>query len=243
MKRHTNTQGFTLVELVIIILLIGIVAALAVREIGTSLETAKYEHTKKELEQLAYAIAGNPSLYNDGARIDFGYVGDVGSMPPNLDALVQNPGGYSTWQGPYITTGLAGGDFKKDAWNTPYVYTDTLLRSTGSGTNIDKLIANSTADLLANTVEGYIVDADRQVPGSNNDSIKVSITYPNGSGGYTTSSQTPSAKGNFAFSNIPIGNQTLRVIYLPKNDTLTYEICINPGSTTKLDIVFPADLW
>jgi len=240
----SNKFGFTLIELVLVIVLIGVVATIATRKMSASIETAKYEQTKKELDQLAWAIVGNPNVYVNGARTDFGYVGDVGAIPPNLDALAQNPGGYATWDGPYMATGFESDGFKKDAWSVSYVYTDTLIRSTGSGSNIDKLIANSSADLLNNMVEGFAVDASYNMPGATyKDSLVIRMTYPNGSGGITTASTNPDAKGNFSFSNVPIGSHTLSVIYLPDSDTVSYNIGVNVGSVVKLSLVFPADLW
>jgi len=236
--------GFTLIELIIVIIIMGIIATIATRKMSGTIETAKYEQTKQEMDQLAFAIAGDPHLYLNGSRTDFGYVGDVGALPPNLDALAQNPGGYSTWDGPYIAGGFNSDDFKKDAWSALYTYTDTLIRSTGSGSNIDKLFANSSTDLLNNVIEGFVTDANYNMPGAvYKDSMFIRLTYPDGSGGTTTASTIPSAKGNFSFANIPIGSHTLTVVYLPDTDTASYNIGVNPASTVKLSLIFPADLW
>ena len=241
---NNRNQGFTLIELVIVILLVGVLATIATRKMSVSIETAQYEQTKKELDQLARAIVGNPEVYAKGARIDFGYVGDVGALPPDLDALVENPGGYATWDGPYIDSGFSGTEHLKDAWGANYVYTDTLIRSTGSGSNIDKVFANSTADLLNNVVEGIVVDAGNTMPGAvYKDSLFIRLTYPDGTGGTMTTSTNPNAKGNFSFSNVPIGLHQLSLIYQPDTDTVSFTVAVNPGSTVKLSLVFPADLW
>jgi prepilin-type N-terminal cleavage/methylation domain-containing protein len=128
----TRQAGFTLIEMVVVIVIMGILASVAIKQVVTSVDTAKYDQTEQELDQLAFAIRGNPSAYGQGTRTDFGYVGDVGAFPPNLDALVQNPGGYSTWKGPYIDRGIGSTDFKTDGWGTTYTLTDTLIRSSGS---------------------------------------------------------------------------------------------------------------
>lgn len=243
MRFVKNNYGFTLIELVMIILIIGILSAVAVTRMGPSLETARIEASRNQLEAISAAIVGNPAIYADGARTDFGYVGDIGALPPDLDALAANPG-LATWDGPYIRGVFQSGDFKKDAWDTDIAYNDTLLRSTGSGSNIDKVFAASSNMLLNNNVTGTIVDADRQAPGGiYRDSLSVNLVYPDGAGGTATVSTTPDRSGLFGFTSIPIGNQILGVIYIPDNDTMTYNITVLPGRDIRLDITFPADLW
>lgn len=241
---RSDNHGFTLIELVIVILIIGVIGTVATLRMQESIATARYEQTKQEMEQLAFAIAGNPGVYANGARSDFGFVGDNGRLPSTLDALVHNPGSWSTWHGPYIDSGASGNDFKKDAWNSNYVYTDTLLRSTGSGANIDKLIAASSAVLLSNAVSGYVVDADMEPPTAGFvDSVTVVLTYPNGSGGFSQPTTHPDTHGRFSYANVPIGNHSLRVIHVPTSDTMTYSVTVYPERDISLDIVFPADLW
>lgn len=245
MKRLKSNSGFTLIELVIIIVIVGIITAVAVIQMSTSLDTTKTENTKSELDELAFAMAGNPALTSNGARTDFGYVGDVGGLPPNLDALAQNPGGFGTWRGPYIDRANSTSDeYKKDGWGVNYTYSDTLIRSTGSGVNIDKIFAPNRVDLLSNTVKGFVVDANHSMPGTiYDDSLVLRLTIPNGSGGTSVASVNPDSRGNFTFNNIPIGNHTLSAIYIPDSDTMRYNITITPNSVIKLDVIFPHDLW
>ncbi len=241
--RYKNETGFTLIEMVLVIVIIGIVASVGTVQMMPSLETSRFEATKTEMQALSYAIVGNPDVYTNGARSDFGYVGDIGSLPANLDALVANPG-FGTWDGPYVKSDFGNNDFKQDAWDVLYTYTDTLLRSTGSGSNIDKLYAIGSSDLLSNSVSGYLLDANSEMPGAVfKDSIIVNLIYPNGSGAIATMSINPNDNGDFIFSGIPIGNHTLRVIFIPDSDTSNYNICVIPASDTKIEILFPADLW
>ncbi|UCD63870.1 MAG: prepilin-type N-terminal cleavage/methylation domain-containing protein [Candidatus Zixiibacteriota bacterium] len=244
MNRMRNISGFTLIELAIVIVIIGVIAAIATQKLSSSVETARVEQTKQEMEQLAYSITGNPNVYSKGTRTDFGYVGDVGALPDSLGALAVNPGGYATWNGPYMGSGLNEDDFKNDAWGVEYEYEDTVIRSTGSGSNIEKVFAISTASLTSNTVKGYVVDANHDVPGASEyTDMILRLTYPNATGSTTSSSINPDAYGNFSFAGIPIGCHTLDVIYSPEADTVSYNVTVEPSRTVKLSITFPADLW
>jgi len=244
MSRLRPDHGFTMIELVVVIIILGIIAGVAIRKMGGAISTAQVEHTKTELDNLAYAIVGNPGSYALGSRSDFGYVGDVGALPPNLDALYQNPGGYSTWNGPYIERGMKSSDFKKDAWGVDYILTGVLLRSSGSGSNIDKQLATSEAVLTSDTITGTVFDANLTKPGSvYKDSLKILLTYPNGSGGNTTTTTYPDRNGRFTIPNVPIGYRTVRVVYLPMTDTISLPVTVYPGKISWLDIIFPADLF
>lgn len=242
--RLNRQTGFTLIEVVIVIVILGLLSAIAIRQIGPQIDTAQSEQTKKELDQLALAIVGNPALKTNGARTDFGYVGDIGALPLSLSALVVNPGGFATWAGPYIDPGPNGNDYLMDAWQSAYIYSGNTIRSVGGGTNIDKPLGPSTANLLTNTVEGYLVDAGNQPPGPvYMDSVLIELIYPDGSGGLVLASRNLNASGNFSFSSVPVGNHSLRSIHLPTSDTTTYQIVVEPGSHLKLRLTHPADIW
>jgi prepilin-type N-terminal cleavage/methylation domain-containing protein len=242
--RWANSRGFTLIELVASVMIAGILVAIASQGIVSQFENAKHEGTRDEMREIARAIVGNPNITSNGTRTDFGYVGDVGAMPANLTGLLTNPGSYSTWDGPYIKGTFAAADYQNDEWGVAYTFTDSLLKSTGSGSDIDKIFAASTSALLGNAVEGTILDANRQAPGTSfTDSVKVILTYPNGTGGTTSPSSTPTASGYFSFTSVPVGNHRLRVISIPLSDTMTYEITVYPARDVTMEVIFPADIF
>lgn len=230
----SHIRGFTLIEVIMVLIITGIVATIAMRGAIQIVDTARVEQTKQELLKLEHAITGNPSLHNNGVRSDFGYVGDIGAMPPNLDALATDPGD-ANWNGPYIRNQVVQltDDYKKDAWNTNYSYSGgTTITSTGSGSNIVRRLGSAVDDFTTNTVAGLILDSLGFTPGTDYaDSIVVILSYPDGSGGTAVQSTNPDAGGYFSLDSIPVGNHDLRIAYLPTSDTTDRFVCVLPGSS------------
>jgi len=245
-SRMREQSGFTLIEVVLVIVITGILVAVTFKTGRQVYDTAKVAETKHELNALADAIAGNPVLVNNGIRSDFGYVGDIGSLPPDLDALYSNPGSYATWNGPYISNRFTqvANDYKKDAWGTDYAYGGTTITSSGSGSNMNRRIANSSDELLRNSLSGSVFDADGTPPGRDyRDSIAVFLTVPNGSGGQMIRAASTDLGGYFVFDSLPIGAHDIEIVYGPQDDTLRRFVAVNPGSETHVEFRFEADYW
>ena len=123
-----NRAGFTLPELLMVIVILGILSAVAVPRFLRLQESACINATKQELLTLRRAIIGNPDAISGGQYTDVGYLGDVGSPPPNLEALIRKPDDVPEWDpytqigwhGPYIDT--TEGDYLHDAWGNEYIY-------------------------------------------------------------------------------------------------------------------------
>ncbi len=120
--------GFTLIELVIVIVALGIVATVALPKFGTLFSSSKVTATREELNSLKGAIIGNPAVVAGGEYIDRGFEGDVGFLPAQLRDLARRPDSLSAynrlsrlgWNGPYVDS--SGGEYLKDAWGVNYVY-------------------------------------------------------------------------------------------------------------------------
>jgi hypothetical protein len=123
-----DQRGFTLIEIVIIIVTLGILAAVAVPKFVELTENSKVNATQQEMLTLKRAIAGNPDVVAGGEYVDRGFEGDVGFAPSRLVDLVRKPdsiGAYNPltrlgWNGPYIDS--SGGEYLSDAWGHAYVY-------------------------------------------------------------------------------------------------------------------------
>lgn len=232
------------------IIIVGIVASVSLRSLRKTVDVSRVEETRQEMDQLAWAIAGNPNLVSGGVRTDFGYVGDVGALPATLEALVTNPG-YGTWDGPYIqddfyaASGGAETEFKYDAWGVEYAYTGDSIISTGGGTTMCRQVVYSTADLLSNDVQTLVLDLNNTPPGSHAADVTLKLTYPNGTGSDTTVTKNPQGNGFSTFSTVPVGHHQLLVIYTddPVYDTLFRKVVIYPGESFYTEMMFGKDYW
>ena len=112
-RREHDERGFTLLEILVVIailgLLIGLVAPAALRQLGF----ARVSVAKQSIERI-------------GSVLDM-YKLDIGTYPDTeqgLRALVERPAGLTAWNGPYIKGGVP-----VDPWNHPYSYRDPSTRN------------------------------------------------------------------------------------------------------------------
>jgi prepilin-type N-terminal cleavage/methylation domain-containing protein len=143
-SKLNQRDGFTLIELVIVMVVLAIVAAVAIPRMGDVAENSKVTTTKEEMRRLKVAIVGDPSLSAAGKLTNRGYAGDVGALPSALTDLAIKPGAVSAynkftrlgWNGPYIDS--ANGEYLKDAWGANYTFNSgaRTITSTGGASNI-----------------------------------------------------------------------------------------------------------
>src|ERR1700688_331502 len=113
-RQSEGQQGFTLVEMLVVITIIGLIMGLIGPRVLNYLSESKVKAAKIQLQSF-------------GSALDLFYL-DAGRFPSTqegLAALVQPTPGVAAWNGPY----LKGGSLPKDPWNNPYIYKSPGERS------------------------------------------------------------------------------------------------------------------
>lgn len=100
-------QGFTLIEILVVITIIGLIMGLVGPRVLNYLSEAKAKAAKIQIESFASAL---DLYFLDTARYP--------TTSEGLTALVQRPGNVQSWTGPY----LKGGNVPTDPWGNPYSY-------------------------------------------------------------------------------------------------------------------------
>ena len=98
-----NKKGFTLVELMLVVIIIGILVAMVMPRLAGRTEQARIAAAKTDIE------------LNIGSALDL-FELDNGIYPNNLDALFKESSDAPNWRGPYL---------KKrpmDPWGNEYQY-------------------------------------------------------------------------------------------------------------------------
>jgi len=95
------SRGFTLIEMLIVIIILGLLASLVAPKMFGKVDKARIKTAKAQIELLSAAI--------DSFRLD------MGRFPSSLEELRQcnDP----KWDGPYLPK-----EIPLDPWNHPYVY-------------------------------------------------------------------------------------------------------------------------
>jgi general secretion pathway protein G len=99
--------GFTLVELLVVLVILGLVMGLAGPRVLGYLSSSRDKAAKLQIESFAAAL---DLFYLDNGRYP--------STSEGLQSLVQRPPAAENWSGPY----LKQGSVPPDPWGRPYEY-------------------------------------------------------------------------------------------------------------------------
>ena len=105
--RRTAQAGFTLIEIMVVMAIIAMLAAMVGPRLIRQQEKAAVKAAAAQIERLGTAL--------DTYRLD---MGRYPTTQEGLSALMQPPaGGGSRWDGPYLNK-----DVPLDPWDNPYQY-------------------------------------------------------------------------------------------------------------------------
>lgn len=105
-RQRKQVQGFTMMELLVVLVIVGLLAALVGPQLYKRISPAKQSIAKTQIENFVSAL--------DAYFID---TGEFPSEEAGLDALRNRPSGVKNWQGPYLKK-----ETPKDPWGNPYAY-------------------------------------------------------------------------------------------------------------------------
>ena len=95
--------GFSLIEIILVVVLIGGIVAFAASRILGGGDRARYNLAKSQVQTLAEKVQQ--------------FENDTGTLPGSLDGLVTDPGNTAGWLGPYAKAAEL-----KDPWNHAFEY-------------------------------------------------------------------------------------------------------------------------
>lgn len=107
-RRTARKSGFTLVELLVVLVILMVIGTIAVQNFGGEEDKAKVKATKASFTSLENAL--------ERFKLD---VGRYPTVEEGLAALYEAPEGVEDWAGKYLTKRRS----LKDAWDNDYVYT------------------------------------------------------------------------------------------------------------------------
>jgi len=105
-KERCRERGFTLIEIMIVVIIIGLIAGLVGPRLFGKLTQAKQKAAKAQIELFGTAL--------DAFRLD---VGRYPTTEEGLKALREKPSGLDAWKGPYLPK-----EIPVDPWGKPYIY-------------------------------------------------------------------------------------------------------------------------
>ena len=132
-NHESRRSAFTLVELLLVLVILGILAAIVIPKFSGRTEQAKEQAAVTQISTFGTAL--------NAFEVDNGF------YPKSLGDLIAQPRDAQNWRGPYLQSDT----IPKDPWGNEYVYKSPGTHnptsydvSSAGPPNADKVIANWT---------------------------------------------------------------------------------------------------
>ncbi len=103
--RRRSRGGFTLVEMLLVLVILATLAAIVIPKMAGRSQQAKVTAAASQINSIEQAL--------DSFEVDNGYYPKGGA----LNELLDQPAGAPNWKGPYLKKGIP-----LDPWGNPYTY-------------------------------------------------------------------------------------------------------------------------
>ena len=230
-----SNRGFTLLELSVSIGIISLLVSGAVLLVSIEADSSHQSETLAKITMLKRGIVGDPRIVTKESRTDFGYVGDMGSLPATLTDLWtrgakplfvydKSKKTGAGWAGPYVDVGPLefSDELIRDGWGNTIQYVIQTGTSSATGQEYRAQIFSYgadgasgggddiTAEIYSPEMSSRVVSYVRDSSGNPMPNVPLKMNHPS-NGVLTTVSTTSNSDGSYSFLDIPLGNRSLTI--------------------------------
>jgi general secretion pathway protein G len=122
MEPFPDNRGFTVIELMVVIGIIGIIAGIAVMALGKYVEKAKIAEATADINTIHKAMVllendtGEWPGHQTSGQINKGFGNEVWDLSVPAAGLLSTDGAFPNWKGPYLAS------ITEDPWGKDYFF-------------------------------------------------------------------------------------------------------------------------